>query len=351
MSSVVQIGRHIIGRHHACFVIAEAGVNHNGDLRLAKRLVAEAAAAGANAVKFQTFKAENVVTPKAPKAAYQLDTTDQNESQIDMLRKLELDPQEFAELMSECAKHGILFLSTPHDPQSIDVLEKLGVQAYKIGSGDVTNLPFLREVASRGKPILLSTGMSTLGEVESALAAIRGSGNESIILLHCVSNYPAAIEDTNLRAMRTMESALHVPTGFSDHTQGDEAALAAVALGACAIEKHFTLDHGMTGPDHLASAEPQELASLIARIRAVECALGDGLKRPTEAELGNRSAVRKSVVAACDIPAGTRIERSMLAIKRPGTGLPPETIDDIAGMIARAMIERDVRIEWRMLDG
>jgi len=351
MNLVVRINGRAIGQHHPCFVVAEAGVNHNGDLRLAKQLVAAAAATGADAVKFQTFKAENVVSAGAPKAAYQLDTTDRSESQIEMLRGLELGAGDFAELMADCEAHGIVFLSTPHDAQSIEVLEDLGVPAYKVGSGDVTNLPLLRKIASKGKPVLLSTGMCTLGDVEAALAAIREQGNESVVLLHCVSNYPAAIEDSNLRVLRTLRTAFQVPTGYSDHTAGDEAALAAVALGACAIEKHFTLDRTMPGPDHLASAEPAELERLVARIRAVESALGDGIKRPTADEMRNRSAVRKSVVANEAIRAGTAIRPTMLAIKRPGTGLPPDTIDRIVGKTARVDIERDAQIEWRMLDG
>jgi N-acetylneuraminate synthase/N,N'-diacetyllegionaminate synthase len=267
-----------------------------------------------------------------------------------MLRRLELGASDFATLRAYCQAKGIVFLSTPHDTESIDVLEALGVGAYKVGSGDITNLPFLRAVAAHGKPILLSTGMCTLGEVEAALAAIREEQNDRIVLLHCVSEYPAAVEDCNLRAIQTLRTAFHTPVGYSDHTMSEGTVLAAVALGACVIEKHLTLNRGMPGPDHAASAEPQELARLVASIRAVERALGDGVKRPTAGELENRAAVRKSVVARHVIPAGTVIEREMLAVKRPGTGLHPGLTEEIIGKRARVRIDEDTQVDWWMLD-
>ena len=351
MRSDIQIGGHVVGNYHPCYVIAEAGVNHNGSLAMAKQLVDAAVEAGADAVKFQTFKAENVASKGAPKAVYQLATTDSEESQVEMLQRLELTLENFRELKAYCELMGLMFLSTPHDWQSIDTLEALDVLAYKIGSGDATNLPFLREVSSKGKPILLSTGMCTLGEVETALFAIHDQGNDQVVLLHCVSNYPAAIEDSNLRAIRTLRSAFQVPVGFSDHTTNGEVVLAAVALGACVIEKHFTLDRTMPGPDHAASAEPNELALLVAGIRAVERALGNGLKQPTANELMNREAIRKSIVTNQIIPAGATILREMLAAKRPGTGLAPGLMDEVIGKKSRVRIDRDMQVNRGMLDG
>ena len=345
----VRVGSRTIGASYPCFVIAEAGVNHNGDLALARKLIAAASAAGADAVKFQTFNAKRVASAVAGKAAYQLETTDRGESQIEMLKRLELAPETFRDLKLYAESMGLIFLSTPHDEESIDVLETIDVVAYKVGSGDITNTPFLESISRTGKPVLLSTGMSTLQEVGTAVDTIRSAGNLQIILLHCVSDYPAAVEDSNLRSMRTLADAFQLPVGFSDHTMGDAVALAAVALSACVIEKHFTLDRGLSGPDHAASAEPEELTQLVRRIRIVEASLGSGIKLPTARELANRDAVRKSVVATCDIPASTAIERSMLTIKRPGTGVQPIRIHELVGKLARVAIPADTPIEWEML--
>lgn len=339
-----------IGKGEPVFIIAEVGVNHNGDISLAKRLVEVAAKAGADAVKFQTFKAENVVTKTAPKAEYQRETTDIANSQFEMLKRLELSKQDFAELKDYCDQRGIIFMSTPHDQESIDVLDQLGISIFKIGSGDITNLPYLQYMARKGKPMILSTGIATLGEIEEAVETILGAGNKELILLHCVSSYPADVEECNLRAIQTLENAFQLPVGFSDHTLGIEVSLAAVALGACVIEKHFTLDRTLPGPDHKASLEPAELAQLIQGIRAVEKALGDGLKRPSPKELKNRAIIRKSLVAACNIPAGTIILDSMITIKRPGTGLAPKFKAEVVGRRARVNIAEDQLIEWRMLD-
>lgn len=320
-----------IGPGHPCFLIAEAGVNHNGDIELARRLVDAAAEAGADAVKFQTFSADRLATAAAPQADYQKRNTGMEESQYSMLKRLELSEEAHRELLRHCRERGILFLSSPFDEESAEFLEALGVAAFKIPSGEITNTPFLAHVARKGKPLIVSTGMSTLDEVRAAVAAIRQAGYPPLALLHCVSSYPAAPEDVNLRAMAALRHAFDVPVGYSDHTDGIEIALAAVALGACIIEKHFTLDRSLPGPDHKASLEPAELASLAATIRRVEAALGDGVKRPAQREENTAMAARKSLVAARDLAAGSILQREDLAIRRPGTGLPPGRLESVVG--------------------
>jgi N-acetylneuraminate synthase len=338
MLTGIEISGKKIGPGHPCFVIAEAGVNHNGDPGLARRLVEAAAAAGADAVKFQTFCAERLVSRRAPKAEYQLEHTDRGQSQFEMLRRLELSIADHRPLMDCCRANGVLFLSTPFDEQSADELEALGLGAFKISSGEVTNLPFLAHVARKQKPLILSTGMATLGEVERAVGAVCDAGNRRLVLLHCVTNYPADPRDANLRAMHTMTTALGFPTGYSDHTPGIEVALAAVALGACVIEKHFTLDRNMPGPDHQASIEPGELRTMVAGIRRVESALGDGVKRPVAAEAPNIPVARKSLHWRRALPAGTRVAAGDLVALRPGTGLPAERAAALAGRtLARAV--------------
>jgi N-acetylneuraminate synthase len=329
------IGARTIGSGPPCFVIAEAGVNHNGDLALARRLVEEAAAAGADAVKFQTFTAERLVTRTAPKALYQHAGTEAGESQYDMLRRLELSEAAHRELMDLASSLGLEFLSTPFDEASADLLEQLGVLAYKVPSGELTNLQFLQHIACKGLPMIVSTGMASLGEVETALDAIEQAAEPAVALLHCVSNYPAAAQDCNLHAMATLRTAFGVPVGFSDHTLGAEVGLAAVALGATVLEKHLTLDKSLPGPDQAASATPGELAALIRGIRTVESALGTGRKLPTPSESDTRAVARKSLVAACDLAAGAVLDAAMLAAKRPGTGLPPA--------FARHLLGRKVR--------
>ena len=293
-----------IGEHQPAFIIAEIGVNHNGDLDLACQLIDIATDAGASAVKFQTFKTEKLVTRQAAKADYQTRTTGGEESQYEMLKRLELSPADYEAVLEYCQHRNILFLSTPFDEDSADFLEQLGVCAYKIPSGEITNLPYLAHIAAKGKPMIVSTGMSTLGEVETAVDTIRENGNPAIVLLHCVSQYPAPYEASNLYAMSTLAQAFSVPTGFSDHTMGIEIALAAVALGARVIEKHLTLDRDLPGPDHRASAAPEEFKAMVAGIRKVEAALGDGIKRPAACESDVRTVARKSLVAAVNIPAG-----------------------------------------------
>lgn len=338
-----------LGPNAPCFIIAEAGVNHNGDLDLAKRLVDTAVAAGANAVKFQTFKAARLVTSEAPKAEYQQRATAGNESQYEMLRRLELSTEAHQELIAYCRRLGIIFMSTPFDEESADFLDELGVSIFKLPSGEITNLPFLAHVARKGKPLIISTGMSYLGEVELAVRTVEEAGNRQFVLLHCVSNYPADPADTNLRAMNTMATAFGLPVGYSDHTLGLEISLAAVALGACVIEKHITLDRSMPGPDHNASLEPDELAALVKGIRIVEAALGDGRKEPAASEANTAAVARKSLVAAKDVPAGTTLTEELIAIKRPGTGLPPAMRGQLVGRTMRVSIPAGTLLTLEML--
>ena len=304
-------------------MIAEAGVNHNGDAALALKLVDIAADAGADCVKFQTFRPDELASKAAPKAAYQAAATGAAESQLDMLRRLALPDAAWPAIAGHCVARGIEFLSTPFDEESAALLNRLGVKRFKISSGEVTNLPFLAAVAQYEKPVLLSTGMANLDEVRAALDALKAGGCSEVTLLHCVTDYPADPADANLRAMATMAREFGTAVGWSDHTLGNEVAFAAAALGATVIEKHFTLDRSLPGPDHAASAAPDELAALVRGIRKIEVALGDGRKLPTARETANRTVVRRSLVAAVDIPAGAVIADCMIAARRPGDGLPP----------------------------
>lgn len=349
LSSTIRIGTKTIGYGKPVFLIAEAGVNHNGDLRLAKQLVDVAKQAGADAVKFQSFRAEEVVSAAAPKAQYQTDNTSADESQLDMIKRLELSPDVHRELIAHCGSRGIQFLSTPFDFESADLLETLGVPAFKIPSGEITNWPFLEHIASKKRPIIISTGMSDLAEVEQAVTVLRSSGCSELVILHCTSSYPAPPESVNLRAMRAMADVFHVPVGFSDHTQGMEAALAAVAMGASIIEKHFTLDRSLPGPDHKASLEPGELAALIRSVRIVESALGDGLKQSTSVEQDVKSVARRSIVSRQTISSGTVITRELIAFKRPGTGIAPSEFTKVIGRKAARTIVADTLITFEDL--
>lgn len=318
-------------------IIAEAGVNHNGNIGLAKKLIAAAAAAGADLVKFQTFSAKNLVSSSAPKAEYQKKTTESSESQLEMIQKLELSREDHAVLIQECSAHGIGFFSTAFDFQSFDLLMELGcLEQIKISSGELTNLPLLRYMSRFGKPLLLSTGMANLGEIEAAIEAVEAAGTPRhlITVLHCTTEYPTPMEDVNLRAMVAMKKAFGVSTGYSDHTAGIEIPLAAVALGATVIEKHFTLDRNLPGPDHKASLEPHELKAMVEGIRNVERALGDGVKRPSPSELKNKPIARKSLVAIRPIRAGETLSVENMAAKRPGTGLSPMRWDEVIGRTA-----------------
>jgi len=348
MNIYIKIGNKLIGEEEPCFIIAEAGVNHNGSVELAKKLIDAAKDAGADAVKFQTFKAESVVVKDAQKAEYQKETTGEG-SQYEMIKKLELAEEDFRELADYAEKKDIMFLSSPFDKESVDLLYELDVPAFKVGSGEITNFPLLRYIAKKRKPIILSTGMSTLGEIEEALDVIRSEGVEDIILLHCVSNYPARIEDVNLRAMGTLKQAFKLPVGFSDHTLGITAPIAAVALGACVIEKHFTLDRNLPGPDHKASLEPDELKEMVKAIREVEKALGNGIKKPTKEEEKIKKVARRSIVAKVDISKGAIITEDMLDVKRPGTGIEPKYLKFIIGRKAKEDIKKDDVIRFEMI--
>ncbi|CAD6540457.1 N,N'-diacetyllegionaminic acid synthase [Paraburkholderia kirstenboschensis] len=320
-----------------CTVIAEAGVNHNGSLDLAYQLIDAAAAAGADYVKFQTFRAESLVTRAAPKAEYQKATTDNAESQFDMLKRLELPQEAFAELAKYCAQKNIGFMSTPFDLEAARMLANLGMSTFKVSSGDLTNVPFLREIGKLGRPVILSSGMATLGEIEDAVAALQGVGTpiEQITLLHCTTEYPAPAEEVNLLAMNTIRAAFPGATiGYSDHTRGIDIPIAATALGAQVIEKHFTLDRTMTGPDHKASLEPAELDAMVKAIRRVSLALGTGRKQPTASEIPNRLIARKSIVAARPIARGETLSEQNLAVRRPGNGLSPARWDEVVGKSA-----------------
>jgi N-acetylneuraminate synthase len=303
------------------------------------RLVDVAADAGADCVKFQTFRADKLAVEAAPKAAYQAAATGASESQLAMLRKLELPEQAWTNIAARCAERGIEFLSTPFDEDSAAFLDTLGVRRFKVPSGELTNLAFLARLARYGKPVLLSTGMADLEEVRLAVQALKDAGAGEVTVLHCVTDYPADPADANLRAMATMAREFGVAIGWSDHMPGNEVAFAAAALGANVIEKHFTLDRTLPGPDHAASMEPAELAALVAGVRKIERALGDGKKIPTARELANRAVVRRSLVAAIDIPRGAAITEAMIAARRPGDGLPPAMLPQLVGR--RAM--RDIR--------
>lgn len=327
------------------FIIAEAGVNHNGNISTAKKLIDAACDAGADAVKFQTFKAENLVCKTAEKAEYQLETTDSTETQYDMLKKLELTRQMHEELMQYCNEKNIMFLSTPFDRESIRLLSDLGIKIFKIPSGEITNLPYLREIAKQQKKIILSTGMSNMDEVKAAVAVLRENGAKDITLLHCNTQYPTPMTDVNLLAMVKMRDELGLPVGYSDHTQGIEIPIAAAALGATVIEKHFTLDRNMEGPDHKASLEPKELKQMVEGIRNVESALGNGIKQMSESEKSNIDIVRKSIVAAVKIEKGEKFTETNLTTKRPGTGINPMRWDEIIGTTADRDYETDEMIQ------
>lgn len=333
--------------HPRTLIIAEAGVNHNGDLAMARRLVEAAAAAGADVVKFQTFKADDLVSPAARKAAYQLAATGGEDSQHAMLRRLELSEADHTELQELCEERGIEFLSTAFDLSSLDYLFGLGVRRLKVPSGEITNLPYLRKVGASAKPVILSTGMSSLGDVEAALDALEQAGTprDRCVLLHCTTEYPAPFSEVNLRAMQTLRDAFGTAVGYSDHTRGIEIAIAAVALGASVIEKHFTLDRDLPGPDHKASLEPQELAAMVAAVRNVEVALGDGIKRATASEVANRGVARKSIVASRPIAAGEVLDVTNLAAKRPAGGLSPMLWDEVIGRKAPRAFAPDEAIE------
>lgn len=325
----IMLHRHIKPR----LIIAEAGVNHNGDLNLAKGLIDAAAGAGADLVKFQTFAADRLATRSAAKADYQTETTSASETQHAMLRRLELTRDMHLALIAHCQQRGIGFLSTAFDIASLDLLADLGLESFKIPSGELTNLPYLRHIGAFGKPVILSTGMANLGEIDAALDILEtgGTPRECITVLHCNTEYPTPMQDVNLRAMLTIRDAFGVAVGYSDHTPGIEVPIAAVALGATVIEKHLTLNRSLPGPDHQASLEPDEFTAMVRAIRNIEQALGDGIKRPSPGEAKNKPVARKSLVAAVPIRAGESFTPANLAVKRPGTGLSPMRWDEVIG--------------------
>lgn len=323
------------------YIIAEAGVNHNGKLDLALKLCDAAKEAGVDAVKFQTWKTENIVTAQARQAAYQTENTGVEESQFDMLKKLELSYDHFRYIQEYCKKIGIEFLSTPDEEESLAFLVSLGLPFIKVGSGEVTNIPYLRKIASYGKPVILSTGMSTLAQVATAYDTLLGSGAPKVSLLHCTTNYPCPFDEVNLRAMLTLKEAFKCQVGYSDHTMGTEIPVAAVAMGAEIIEKHFTLDRTMEGPDHKASLEPAELKLMVEQIRHIEAGLGDGIKRPNKSEAENAKVVQKSILAKRPIKQGETLTEDMLVAKRAGMGISAKYWDMVVGAYAIKDFEID----------
>lgn len=332
------------------YIIAEIGCNHNGDMAVARELVRVAAEAGADAAKFQSFNPEEMSTENAPKALYQTRATGVAETQFQRLKRLRLSEDQHIELQQFCRRHEIEFCSSPFDHRSVELLKEMDVPFFKVPSGEITNLPLLEHIGSCGKPVILSTGMSTLGEIETAVSAIGTHHRRDIILLHCVSDYPARWEDANLRAIATLREAFGLPVGFSDHTEGIELPLVAVALGAVVVEKHITLSRAMEGGDHKASLEPAEFREMVAKIRRIRAALGDGMKRCMPAEENIRSVARKSIVAVRRIIKGDLITRDALATKRPGTGLPPTFLNEIVGARAREEIAAGEAIRWSQLE-
>jgi len=344
----IKIKNKSIGKGFPCFIIAEAGVNHNGDFNLAKKLIDRAKEAGVDAVKFQTFKAENIVTLEAQQAKYQTKNIGKKESQYAMLKRLELPYPAFRKLKEYCDQKGIIFLSTPHSSrEDVDLISKL-CPAIKVGSGDLTNLPTLEYMAKKQLPIILATGMANLEEVREAVKVIFPI-NKKLILLHCTTSYPTPLNEVNLKAMLTIKKEFNLPVGYSDHTEGIDVSLAAVAMGACVIEKHFTLDRKLPGPDHKASLEPKELREMVEGIRNIEMALGDGVKKPTPSEMETAKVARKSIIAGQDIKKGTKIKEEMVAIKRPGTGIQPKYFEKIIGKIAKRDIKKDKLLTWQAI--
>ncbi len=346
----ITIGNHIVGEGNPCFIIAEAGSNHNRDFKQALELIDVAKEAGADAVKFQTYSAETLYSKKTPKMNYlkKKGLSGEDESVWDLLKRIEMPREWQRDLAEYCKDKGIIFLSTPFDLNAVDELDEVGMTAFKIASFEITHLPLLRYVATKKKPVILSTGMADLADIENALEVIYKEKNHEVILLHCAINYPPSYKDVHLRAMDTMRQAFQLPVGFSDHTMEITADVAAVALGACVIEKHYTLDRTLPGPDHPFALEPDELAHMVKAIRDTEDALGSPIKRHTEAEEEMYKLGRRSLVAGCSIPKGTPLSMEMIAVKRPGYGIPTNMMDVLVGRVAKVDIEEDDILNWEM---
>ncbi len=327
------------------YVIAEAGVNHNGDINLALKLIDAAVGAGVDCIKFQTFKAENLVSSKAQKAEYQKKTTGSSESQLDMIKKLELSYNDFSLIHNYCKQKNIDFASTPFDMESIEYLKTIDMPFWKISSGEITNLPYLVEIAKTKQPIIMSTGMCELWEIDEAMQVLKENGSSDIVLLHCNTEYPTPFEDVNLLAMNVLKERYDVKVGYSDHTVGIEIPIAAVALGATIIEKHFTLDKTMEGPDHKASLEPQELKAMVDAIRNVEICRGSGIKQPSKSEIKNMNIARKSIVASARIKKGEVFTEKNITVKRPGNGISPMKWNSVIGRVASKDFFEDELIE------
>ena len=349
LPSQISIGPHTVGGGGPVLVIAEAGVNHNGDVELAKQLVREAKAAGADCVKFQTFRADQIATQTAPKAAYQLRTTDPDQSQLDMLRAFELSRDDYEQIVRVCRDEQIVFLSTPYGFEDVERLESLDVPAYKIASGQAVEPVFLEYIARKGKPVILSTGMCTLAEVQRAVQTIRDAGNEQIVVLQCTTNYPSSIDDTNLRAMTTMRDELGVLIGYSDHTPSLTAATVAVGLGACVIERHFTIDNQLPGPDQACSSDPREFGVMVKTIREAQRTLGSDTKSPTTAERENMSNIRRGVYATKPIATNSPFTLDYLAVKRPVAGIGGDELSAVLGKRAAVDIAADTPIQREMI--
>jgi len=336
-----------IGDEEEVFIIAEIGVNHNGDINLAKKMIKEAAKTGVNAVKFQTFIAEDILTENARKAKYQEKNTTEH-SQLEMIKTLELSEDDFIELSEYADSNNVLFLSSPFDLKSVDLLDKLNVPGFKIGSGELNNFELLEHIESKGKPIIISTGMATLEEIQETYDFI--TNKDKLIILHCITGYPSKIEDANLKFITTLKSNFNVPIGFSDHSCGIELAIASIGLGACVIEKHFTTDKTLEGPDHEASLEPDEFKVMVDAIRNVEIAMGDGKRTLCESELEIKKVARKSIVAKVDISKGSILDSNMLSIKRPGTGIEPKYLKSLFGKKVKVDMKRDDLIKYDFLE-
>ena len=334
-------------RGNFTFIIAEIGVNHNGDINLAKKMIKSASECGVDAVKFQTFKSEELVTENARTADYQEENTNEN-SQLAMLKKLELSFDDFKELKDYSLKNGVIFISSPFDVNSVDLLETLDVPLYKLGSGELNNFELIDHVQKTNKPIIISTGMATLDEIKETYDFIENKDN--LIILHCITGYPTSFEEANLNFIKTLQNEFDVPIGFSDHSPGIELPIAATALGACVVEKHFTLDKNLEGPDHKASLNPKEFKAMVDAIRNVEVAMGDGVRKFSENELEIKKVARKSIVLNQDVSKDMIIERGMLSIKRPGTGIPPKFIDDVVGKKLIKDLKANNVLKWDYLE-